>query len=100
MTAPTPCTNGPMCGWCKPTGPPIDTARIRELEAGIHVVEFTHDRGYALQHPPACRPDLLGCPVNLACRHLDECPVDAPGRFHIDLDEHGDLVILGPAALE
>ena len=44
-----------------------------------HVVEFDA-YGYGLQHPVACRPNLLRCPYNVHLASLDE-PAREPGRY-------------------
>lgn len=52
-----------------------------------HVVEFT-DEGWAIQHPLACRDDMLGCQFHKYIRndakHRGEPPV-APGRYYVTL---------------
>ena len=60
-----------------------DAGTWRAAEAEGHVVDFTDD-GYGLQHPPSCRPDLIGCRVNqyLASRGY---PEEDPGRYRITL---------------
>lgn len=54
-----------------------------------HVVEFSHD-AYGLQHPVACRPALLSCPVHLALAGL-AAPDREPGRYAVALVD-GELV--------
>ena len=56
----------------------------------MHVFEWEADGSWSLQHPLACRPDLLSCPVQHA---LDEQRphIRASGRFHIWLDASGQM---------
>lgn len=50
----------------------------------LHIVEFTETE-YALQHPRACRPDLLSCPYNIYLREYKDEPDQAPGRYKMAL---------------
>lgn len=58
-----------------------DAEKWRAAEAEGHIVDFS-DSGYGLQHPPSCRPDLIGCPINVYLASLDE-PDMPPGRYRI-----------------
>jgi hypothetical protein len=74
-----------------------DAARWRAAEAEGHVVDFTRT-GFGLQHPPSCRPDLLGCRFNrwLSSR---SSPARKPGRYRMTWD--GDaprFAVLNPEA--
>jgi hypothetical protein len=44
-----------------------------------HVVEFSRT-GYGLQHPIACRPDLIKCPLNRWLAR-QAAPAMKPGRY-------------------
>lgn len=57
----------------------------REAEAEGHIVDFTED-GYGLQHPPSCRPDLIGCDYNVWLAALPG-PHGSPGRYRMHWDE-------------
>lgn len=57
-----------------------------------HVADFSMD-SFGLQHPAACRPDLLSCPVNRAFNALESSPVDDYGRYVVALDDDGVLVV-------
>lgn len=48
----------------------------------IHIVEFTEDE-YALQHPIACRPDLLSCRYQKRLKR-ESSPMMGPGRYWMD----------------
>ena len=65
-----------------------DAARWRAAEAEGHVVDFTED-GYGLQHPPSCRPDLIGCKFNQWLAGYGE-PAMSPGRYRMTWDPLGD----------
>lgn len=64
-----------------------DAANWREAEAEGHVVKFTAT-GYGLQHPPSCRPNLIGCKFNRHLNDLNNIPV-RPGRYRMTRDEGG-----------
>jgi len=75
-------------------------ARIAELEASLgtdeHIVTFSED-GYGLQHPIRCRPDLLGCSVNVYLAYRDE-PDMPPGKWTVQLLGDGDPLYTAIAA--
>ena len=54
-----------------------------------HVFEQAGNE-HSLQHPVACRPDLLGCEVQKLTAKLTEPPVP-DGRYRVDLSD-GELV--------
>jgi hypothetical protein len=58
-----------------------------------HIADLRPD-GYGLQHPLACRPNLLDCPVERACRALDHPLVDEPGRYVVDVTPGGEFTIV------
>jgi hypothetical protein len=64
-----------------------DARRWREAEAEGHIVDFT-GTGYGLQHPPSCRPDLIGCRFNVWLADADE-PDELPGRYRMTFDAAG-----------
>lgn len=74
-------------------------AALQRAEAALnqhgHVVEFRDD-GWAIEHAIECRQrSLLDCPFNTACEALDGPPT-ARGRFEVDLDEEGNLIVGRP----
>ena len=72
-------------GWTlAPSDVLADAERWREAEAEGHIVTFSAV-GYGLQHPPSCRPDLIGCRYN---RYLaSKSKADRrPGRYRMMLD--------------
>lgn len=52
-----------------------------------HIVEFTKT-GYALQHPLACRPNLLDCKYDFYLREFKDEPDKEPGRYYMLMIEH------------
>lgn len=64
--------------------------RLQELLGPEHHVFETNPSGWAIQHPPACRPDMLACPISQASMEFDEPPVP-DGRWRVEIDGHGDL---------
>lgn len=70
--------------------------RLKELERSFgpdHVVEIGPG-DWTLQHPLACRPDLLACRFNAAMhRTFPEPPDVEPGRYAALLDEDGFVVL-------
>lgn len=64
----------------------IDTHAPHLRERPVHIVTFD-EVGYGLQHPPACRPNLLGCRYNRYLAYdLDEVP-ELPGRYVMTLSD-------------
>jgi len=63
-----------------------------------HLLQFT-DSGWTLQHSLTCRLDgrLFDCPVNTAVSAWlrDDGDPRMRGLFHVDVDDHGDVVLLG-----
>lgn len=55
---------------------------------GRHIVDFT-PRAYGLQHPAACRPDLISCEYNRRLAAASE-PAMKPGRYVMTIDPDGD----------
>ena len=58
-----------------------DAMRWRAAEAEGHVVDFT-ETGFGLQHPPSCRPNLIGCRFNVWLSDADG-PEEEPGRYRM-----------------
>ena len=48
-----------------------------------HVVDVQPD-GWAIQHPLACRPDLISCPVHRAAMAQWSDPPGPVGRWRVD----------------
>jgi hypothetical protein len=65
--------------------------------ADVHVIALA-ERGWTLQHPLACRPDLFKCPVFAAAAALSVPPDFVPGLYVVDLDDVGELVVRGAAS--
>lgn len=71
------------------------TATVRVLlDSEEHVVDVRPTE-FGLMHPFKCRPDLLGCAVNLALNALPSAPAD-PGRYLVTVDRSGKVVIGDP----
>ncbi len=73
----------------------------KRLLAAPHIVEFTRT-GYGLQHPIACRPDLIGCPLNrwLArqtrpAKNAGRYLMSGPGQFEPIPDDWTDPLVPG-----
>jgi hypothetical protein len=64
--------------------------RLRALMAGEDHILHCDDVGWAIQHPIACRPDLLSCPFNDALNlYMDGPPPEGIGRYVVTLDSDG-----------
>ncbi len=61
-----------------------DAERWQAAEAEGHIVDFT-ETGYGLQHPPSCRPNLIGCAFNEYLADADG-PDREPGRYSMSRD--------------
>lgn len=60
-----------------------------------HIVDL-RDRGWTIQHPLSCRPNLFDCPINRAAeRDLVARPA-AFGRLECGVNDAGQFVIYGP----
>lgn len=71
---------------------PVIAAKITALlTRDVHVVDVGSTE-FGLQHGFPCRPDLLGCPVNVALNCLDGPPAPV-GRYHVWLDDAGEVII-------
>lgn len=74
--------------------------RLAELERSFgpdHIVDLGPG-DWTMQHPLACRPDLLACPFNAAMhRTFPEPPDAAPGRYRAVMDEGGFIVLIRAA---
>jgi hypothetical protein len=62
----------------------IDGLKWRAAEAEGHIVDFT-ETGFGLQHPPSCRPNLVGCRFNVYLSDLG-VPEEEPGRYRMTWD--------------
>ena len=71
-------------GWCGHEAEIADAQRWRDAEAEGHIVTFSAS-GYGLQHPPSCRPDLIGCKYNRYLASKSEAD-RRPGRYRMTLD--------------
>lgn len=49
-------------------------------------------RGWTLQHPQACRPNLFACPVSAAAQGLTEPLACGLGVFVVELNDKAELV--------
>lgn len=56
-----------------------------------HRVDISGD-DWTLQHPAECRPDMLGCPLNIAVRVHDVTAVE-DGTYSVTKTEAGDLLL-------
>ncbi len=79
--------------------PPPGDEVVRELLDIIDRLDRPHvihvrENGWEIQHAIACRDDMLGCPVNVACvqARWDQRPAPA-GRYLITVDDDGLPVI-------
>ena len=61
-----------------------------------HIVDVT-DRSYGLQHPAACRPNLIDCEFNRWLAAQDN-PPQSPGRYFMDLSRHDFAASFEPVA--
>ena len=70
-----------------------DGLTFRMLNEQGHVVEFTEDGGWGIEHPVTCRIDarLLSCDVHLVVSNLRENPYGEPGRYRVIVGESGVL---------
>lgn len=65
---------------------------VLELEGnGLHLVKVT-ETGYVIQHPLSCRPNLFGCPVQVAAGVLDGPPV-TPGVYEAEVGDQALLTL-------
>lgn len=55
-----------------------------------HIVEFT-ETSYGLQHPQACRPNLLDCDYHLYLQDTIE-PEQLPGRYTMQINQDTEAV--------
>lgn len=51
-----------------------------------HVIRV-RETGWEIQHAIACREDMLGCPIHVACAGAWDEPPVAPGRYLITVED-------------
>jgi hypothetical protein len=79
--------------------PPPGDEVVRELLGIIDRLDRPHvihvrEGGWEIQHALACRGDMLGCPVNVACSQVGWDRRTTPvGRYLITVDDDGYPVI-------
>lgn len=64
-----------------------------------HVVEF-RDSGWSMQHPLACRPNLLDCEIHSVVSHdMDKAtgPPAPLGRYYVRIEEGEPVYTSVPA---
>ena len=56
-------------------------------DSGLHEVTFSAPplKRWGLKHPPACRPDLIGCSFNEYLSERSELPDIMPGTYFMEL---------------
>lgn len=65
-----------------------DGEKWRAAEAEGHTATFSED-GYGLQHPPSCRPNLIGCRFNIYLAAQDGPDMD-PGEYRMTWNDEWD----------
>ncbi|WP_431977609.1 hypothetical protein [Micromonospora haikouensis] len=70
-------------------------AQLAALDVGEqrHIVDLRAG-GWTLQHPIACRPNLVDCPVNRAAERDLAAPAVVPGRYVVEVNDLGDRLLI------